>query len=566
MFRYSFLFSIFVLLSLWGCSPVSDHETAHTDHAHESTGHTRTVWTDKLEAFVEMDNLVVGEPAHALIHLTNLADFSPLGTEHHVSLSFQPEAATKPVSTEATWNRAGICEAHLIIDRPSTGELSLTLNGTDGPIRLDLGMVSIGTEQQPGSFVMHENPDHEAVDHTQAAERDHYDHAESGHADDHLHEGQTHPEPDVHDATRQEEPAGQLFTKEQQWGMDFRTAPAQMDSLPAGITVFGRVEARSGFDIVLTAPVDGVVTATRWPTGGTSTSTGEVLFHLTPKVSGDFSLTGLNAEVQALQSQLQLSQSRLDRLEHLLESGTVSRWEVEDARVQAQTLTNRLTAARSDLQTARSMRTRSGERNEELDIRSPLTGSITHVRVTPGQFVTAGKELIHLVRERPIQLELAIPVQQTDVLALPLTGLYLRSFTDREPVYIGPEEMRVLAHTPGVDPETGKITLYLEINRSLKRYPLHAMVEAELLFEDSIEGIVIPVSALVDDAGSFVIYRQLSGERFIRTPVHIVQRTGDRVMITGVSPDARIVVRGGQAVRRAEMVGSGSFQDHGHSH
>ncbi len=550
MNRISFACCIIFALLLTGCFTDHAHESDHAGHDQASAATSRTIWTHQLEAFVEVDTPIAGRDTPVLIHLTELDDFTALDTRHIVRMEFVAEGSAQLVTNQAVWLRPGICKATLSHPTPATGTLTLQVEGAAELLHVDLGRIVVGTEAEPGGFLP--MPTHQHDMEAPVAAHAHDSGLETG-EHEHGHEVET-------------ETGGQRFTKEQQWDMDFQTAPAISGSLPTGITVYGRIQARSGYDIILTAPVDGIVTAAQWPTAGMSTETGQVLFRLTPKVSGDFSLTGLNATVQELKAEEELVESRLDRLEKLLENGTVSRWEVEDARVRVATLQNRLSAAKSDLQTARSMRERTGERREQLDVRSPLSGSITHVRVTPGKFVTAGTELIHLVRERPIQLELAVPTQQSHVLSLPATGLYLKSFTDREPVYIGPEDMRMLAHTPGVDPETGKITLYIEINRSLNRYPLHAMVEAELLFSDSVEGVVIPVSALVDDAGSFVVYRQLSGERFARTPVHIVHRTGDRILVTGLEPGTRVVTQGAQTLRRAEMVGSGSFQDHGHSH
>lgn len=594
MNRIFYMLSTILILLIVGCSPDPADHARHDDHS--SAGATRTVWTHQLEAFVEVDNQVAGEEAHVLIHLTDLNDFTALDTSFSVEMRFDPEGTGQTVTRQAGWLRPGICEATLSHPNPGTGTLTLQVKGEDEPLRVDLGKIVIGTKTDPGGFLPMPSHKHEADaasqkhahgetdehghDHEHAADESarmhepaEYDHAHTAHEEDpaeeqteHGHDAGSETEGHDHGHEAETETGGQRFTKEQQWDMEFKTAPVRSGTLPTGSTVYGRVQARSGYDIMLTAPVDGIVTAGHWPTGGMSTETGQVLFQLTPKVSGEFSLSGLRAAVNGLKAETELTETRLARLEKLLESGTVSRWEVEDSRVRLETLQHRLSAAESDLQTARSMRTRTGEHREQLDIRSPLTGSITHVRVTPGQFVSAGTELIHLVRERPIQLELAVPVQQSDMLTLPLSGLYLKSFTDEEPVYIDQSEMHVLAKTPGVDPETGKISLYLEINRSLNRYPLHAMVEAEVLFQDTVTGIVIPVSSLVDDAGAFVVYRQLSGEQFLRTPVHILHRTGDRILVTGLAAGDRVVTRGGRTLRRAEMVGSGSFQDHGHAH
>jgi hypothetical protein len=90
------------------------------------------------------------------------------------------------------------------------------------------------------------------------------------------------------------------------------------------------------------------------------------------------------------------------------------------------------------------------------------------------------------------------------------------------------------------------------------------VVDAQLLLAEEEEGIVVPAGALVDDGGVPVVYLQLSGERFARQPVEVVERQGGQVRVGGLLPGQRLVTRGGDAIRRSSLLTSGA--SHGHVH
>ena len=562
----SYTILLFALLVLALSCGRHDTQSAANNHGHaHGEGISITLWTSKVEIFAELDPPVVEQPFNLLIHLTRMNNFQPVPAESPVRVLF--ETSHGPVIPgNASGRQDGIFEASLTVttEGPGTLFLEVTLDGQTQHIQL--ATIQIGTRDQPGYLLSHARTDQVPLPHRHAEESAEAEHQHgNGLVESHKHQSD-HRETDHEHDTDHEMESGVPFLKEQQWAMAFRSARVGVGTLPHGISSFGRVQARSGYDIILTAPVDGIVTAANWPTDGMFTSERQILFHVVPRISDTTSLSTLHAQVEELKGSRQLAADRLERLERLLETGTVSRWEVENVRSRVKTLGNQLKAADSDLQTARSLREQSRGNIEKLAIHSPFAGQVVHVRVTPGQYVTAGTELIHIVQERPIQLELAIPVQQTHLTTQPPQGLYLRSFVDSERIYVQPEDFRVVARTPGVDPETGKVSLFLEVDQSLSRFPLNAVVEAELLLEDGEVGIVIPTSALIDDAGTSVVYRQLTGEAFLRTPVRVLQRRGNHLLVTGLHEGDRIVTRGGPAIRRVEMIGSGNFNDHGHGH
>ena len=87
---------------------------------------------------------------------------------------------------------------------------------------------------------------------------------------------------------------------------------------------------------------------------------------------------------------------------------------------------------------------------------------------------------------------------------------------------------------------------------------------AEILLGGERTGIVVPESALVDDGGVMVVYLQIDGESFARAEVEVVSRQSGMALVEGLEPGARLVVRGGNAIRRATLVSQGGGADHIH--
>jgi multidrug efflux pump subunit AcrA (membrane-fusion protein) len=86
-----------------------------------------------------------------------------------------------------------------------------------------------------------------------------------------------------------------------------------------------------------------------------------------------------------------------------------------------------------------------------------------------------------------------------------------------------------------------------------------------LLMDQTPTAPVVPVSAVVDDAGRPIVFVQLEGEAFERRPVTLGTREGNHVQVlSGVKPGEHIVTKGAYLVRLASL--STSVPAHGHVH
>lgn len=121
-----------------------------------------------------------------------------------------------------------------------------------------------------------------------------------------------------------------------------------------------------------------------------------------------------------------------------------------------------------------------------------------------------------------------------------------------------------MSRAPELDPRTASVNVLLEVDRSASELPLGSTVEAELLLAGERRGIVVPLSAVLDDSGTTVAYVQLEGESFARREVRVLARLGNDALVDGLRPGERLVTRGAGAVRRASLLSAGAPEGHVH--
>jgi RND family efflux transporter MFP subunit len=353
------------------------------------------------------------------------------------------------------------------------------------------------------------------------------------------------------------------FLKEQQWHTAFATQWVARGQIRTSVQGPAQVRPAANGEVLLTAPFDAVLAREPWPWSGRAVRKGETVVQLVPRAGAERSLAVLEAEVRTLEAEARLAAERVDRLDRLLEAEATSRAERDRAHAAAGALEARLAAARADLDNARAART--GARTDSaLALSAPWAARVAEVRVTPGEAVSAGAPLVRLVKPRPIWLEVALRPEDSARLTSAAPAVHLRRPGSPEPVSLGPDEVRLVARAPEIDPRTATRTVILELQRDADELPLGTSAQAELVLEEPLEGLVIPDTALVDDGGQTVVYVQLEGESFSRREVEVLAREGRLVLVDGLSEGERLVSVGGAAIRRTTLLGSGGAPDHVH--
>lgn len=512
-----------LLLALLAVLPAGcgghDHP-ASGDHAHGAAGAPEpfavTAWGARYEVFAETEPLVAGASSTSAVHVTVLEGFQPL-LKGRVTVVVGTGRFT---ATEAA--RPGIFRVP--VAPPSEGESSISFEvESEAGVETIAGPeVRVGSKAKPGGLV-------EEAEGASAGE-----------------------------ATS--------FLKEQQWKTPFATAPATTGTLASAVKGTARVLPVPGGEALLTAPFDAVVAAGRWPHSGLALRAGETVFSLLPRVASERSVADLEAAAASLEAEERAARERLARLRGLLPLEATSAREVEEAEAASASLSARLSAARRDLASARSARGsgKDADGGTAVGLAAPFAGRVAEVRVSPGQSVAAGEALARLVKTEPVLVEVALaPEEAASVTAGP-SGLVLERAAGTPVLELPATAIRLLSRSPEIDSATGTRKVLVEARASADQVPLGSRLSASLLLGAGERGVVLPSSALVDDAGQPVAYVQVGGESFARRAVAVRVRQGDRVLVDGVAAGERVVVTGASAIRRSELVSAGGV--HGHVH
>jgi membrane fusion protein, heavy metal efflux system len=530
--------SSILLLSIFLCLPLlpACRDSAPDEHAHDGGGEDHphaeeeaeswavTAWSEHYELFAETDPLIAGREAPSHAHFTYLPDFSALNEGSVTGILRSPDGREESFLSPKPL-RAGIFNVVFKPTREGTFDLIFRVQNQKASEDIPAGRVRVGTAASPGQ--LEELP--------------------PGAPDEKAAAG---------------EPVG--FLKEQQWRTEFATEWVRPGNLKQTLRASGKVLPSAGGEATLTAPADGVVTAARWPHPGLDVGRGTPLFVLTPRVAADQSLAGLRADVTELEAELETARARLARLRELLAVEATSKRDVEEAETLVKTLSARLSAARGERAAASALRGGGAGGPESFRIASPIAGRVAEVAVSPGQFVSAGASLGRVVRTSPVWIELALQPDQAGALSQPPAGLSVRRWAGEEPFPIPGEDVRLVSRAPEVNASAGTVPVILEVRRSADLLRLGSRVEAEVVLPRDLSGIVIPASSLVDDSGVEVVYVQLGGESFDRREIQIEARQGPLVLVRGIAAGERIVTKGGNAIRRSSLLGSGAVEGHVH--
>jgi cobalt-zinc-cadmium efflux system membrane fusion protein len=484
-----------------------------------------TAWTDHFEVFPEVEPLIAGRSASAHTHVTILSGFSPM-REGTVSAVLRRGSEVQEFA--GVFRRDGIYGIDIKPAREGEYDLLFRIKTKGLAEDVPAGKVRVGTAADPGGLIAPPAPPNGPAP------------------------------PAVADS------AELSFLKEQQWKTPFATAWVQQGQVPAGAAGTARVRAPGGGIVLLTAPVDGVVRESPWPHVGAGVGPGSVVFRVVPSVTQERTLADLQAEVAALESERSVAQARLERLRELLKVEATSNAEVERAESHFDGLRARAAASRKNFSSAQSARGGRRSAAESLPVISAWAGQVAAVLVSPGQVVSAGTALGRLVKPRPVWLEVALRPDDAARVGSRVEGVVVRRAADAQPIVLPAQGIRVIGRSPELDPQTGTVTVIVEVPLSATELPLGSAVEAEVLLAGGETAVIVPESALVDDGGAMVVYVQLSGEGFARREIKVGARRGGAVAAGGLNPGERLVTRGGAALRRASLLSTGAPEGHVH--
>ena len=473
-----------------------------------------TRWTTRSELFVEYPPLVEGETSRFAIHFTDLATFEPIRAGHaavHLTGARDQEFAVD------TPGRPGIFGVDVTPSLAGRYRLDVVLNAPGLTDRHDLGDVMVLTAADAAALAVAEEPGDGSIP----------------------------------------------FLKEQQWTLDFATAPAERREMGASLVLAAEIEPRTGGQVDVTTPVVGRL-AGDLPARpvGSRVERGETLAEIIPHSGHGEDRPSLELDVAEARDALELARAERARVERLVEVGALPARRQLEARLAEQTGEARVTAAEAHLVQLDSTRRGEGEgaRDIRFVVRAPMGGIVAESDATPGASVEEGARLFRLVALDRVHIVGALPeaaLSRVDE----LVGAELEVPGLAGPVALG----RLVAIGRVLDPDARTVPIIYELADPDPRLAIGQAVSLRVFVSAATEAVTVPDSAIVDDAGQPVVFVQVTGESFERRAVEIGNRESGLVQITGgVAPGDRIVVRGAPFIRLAAL--SPQVPAHGHTH
>ena len=343
----------------------------------------------------------------------------------------------------------------------------------------------------------------------------------------------------------EEEGGGIGFLKEQQWQTPFEVLAARESSVQRTVAAPGEIVPPDGALVQVSAPVDGLADAEanrNAPSVGQSVRAGQVLAVLSPTTQeGGFAQ--IRAEVARLEREVA-------RAQRLYDAGATPR--------------KRLEEALHDLEVARAQAAAMGADGDADDFRlrliSPINGVVARRVFIPGGRLRAGEPLFTIIDPRTAWVRVQVPASVASSIAdgAPATFTVEGSSEVRK-------TRRLVSVGSILDPETRTVPVVFETADAGSAFTFGQLAQAAVPVGGTVDGVVIPNRAVVDDNGTAVAYVQVGGETFERRILTLGTTDGVRThVLAGIGLGDMVVTTGGYQVRLASMSG-GEFAG-GHAH
>ena len=553
--KTSFPSSVLVLAAIVfmaGCHrPASDHpHDAHGGHAHEPEAKTAqiTVWSDRYEVFAEHQPPAVGVPTTFITHLTDLRTLEPRRAGPVKFLLRQGEATLE--HPQAGPAKPGVYLPKLTFPKP--GKWSLTLLVTDDGTNAtaELGAVEVFA--------------------------------------------------DAHAAQHAELPAapeGVSFLKEQQWKILSKAEPVTKRRLVERKRVPAMVAARPGSLAHVSTPQPGRLLAPpgkALPVIGDAVAAGQTLALLQPAFApstageysarlaeatarvAEFDARAVEAGTEAARAKLAIEQAGLvvKRLQTLVTAKARPERDLQEAEFTLKDAQAKLAAAvaverayRDAAAAIRAGREVASVTPATLELKSPIAGTIVASSSgAVGEQLAADRAVFTVLDASSVFIEAKVPETATRRLtASKHATLELPGERGHFLPVTGEGGGRLVFTGLQVDPATRTVPLVYELKNLGGALRIGEAVTLHLETERVEDAVAVPDTALVEEAGRFIVFVQLGGETFDKRDVTLGIRDGNFVQVlAGLKEGERIVTKGAYAIRLASV--SSSLPAHGHAH
>lgn len=308
------------------------------------------------------------------------------------------------------------------------------------------------------------------------------------------------------------------------------------------VRVSGQIVASSGSEATVTASTPGIITLRNGLTVGTDISANNTIGSISAKnISGG---DPNNAAKVAITN----AQRNVDRLTPLLKEGIVTRREFDDA-----------VATLNSAKAAYSPSAASGT------VVSPISGVITQLFVTSGQYVDAGTPIASVSRSTDLMIRADVPERYRSKIGMFRSANFRSAYSDS---WISTDSIGGRLQTVTTDnaiAQAGYIPLYFSVKND-GTLSAGSYVDICLISESSTPDIALPNDAIIEQQGNYFAYLKTGDHSYRKVKIEIGATDGRLTQISdGLRAGDNVVVSGAVMVKLAESSGNVP-EGHTHNH
>jgi membrane fusion protein, heavy metal efflux system len=319
-------------------------------------------------------------------------------------------------------------------------------------------------------------------------------------------------------------PDGSVFVpKATQRILAIRTALTEQGHFRRAIELPGRIIPDPNASGYVQASVGGRLSppAGGFPKLGTRVSQGEVLAFVTPPIQA-VDVSDMRQRQGELDQQISIVERRVVRYEPLVQSGAITRVQLDEARLELQGLKDR----RAALDKAR---------REPEALIAPVAGIVAEGVVAAGQIAQPNTVVFQIVDPERLWIE----------------ALSFNAFTGTQTATARSPSGRSLPlkyQGSGFTDRNQSIPIHFSIEGDVTGLRVGQFVTVLANTDDEQNGLAVPRGSVVRSAnGQDVVYEHVTAERFQAHLVHTQPLDGERVLIaTGIGPGRRVVTQGAE--------------------
>jgi membrane fusion protein, heavy metal efflux system len=258
-----------------------------------------------------------------------------------------------------------------------------------------------------------------------------------------------------------------------------------------------------------------------FPKLGTRVSQGDVLAFVTPPIQA-IDVSDMRQRQGELDQQISIVERRVARYEPLVQSGSITRVQLDEARLELQGLKDR----RAALDKAR---------REPEALIAPVSGIVAEGVVAAGQIAQPNTVVFQIVDPERLWIE-ALSFNA-------LTGT--QTATARSP---SGRSLPLKYQGSGFTDRNQSIPIHFSIEGDVTGLRVGQFVTVLANTDEERNGLAVPRGSVVRSAnGQDVVYEHVTAERFQARLVRIEPLDGERVLIaTGIGPGRRVVTQGAE--------------------